>query len=62
MNDPSATTRSQVLELYKEVDRDVSAAGPVCVASGKCCRFTEYGHVLFLSNLEADVLLAAAPA
>jgi hypothetical protein len=62
VNDPSATTRSQVLELYKEVDRDVSAAGPVCVASGKCCRFTEYGHVLFLSNLEADVLLAAAPA
>jgi hypothetical protein len=62
VNDPSTTTRSQVLELYKDVDREVSAAGPVCVASGKCCRFTEYGHVLFLSNLEADVLLAAAPA
>jgi hypothetical protein len=43
------------------VDRDVAAAGPVCVASGRCCRFKEYGHTLFLSNLEADVLLAGAP-
>src|SRR5262249_10941577 len=25
------------------------------------CRFKEYGHVLFLSNLEADVLLAESP-
>ncbi len=53
--------RSRVMELYRQVDRDVAAAGPVCVASGKCCRFKEHGHVLFLSNLEADVLLAAAP-
>src|SRR5215210_3121849 len=53
--------RRQVLEVYQEVDRAVAAAGPVCVASGRCCRFKEYGHTLFLSNLEADVLLAAAP-
>lgn len=53
--------RRQVLELYREVDRHVREAGPVCVASGRCCRFKEYGHVLFLSNLEADVLLAQAP-
>src|SRR5437764_3452918 len=53
--------RRKVLELYAEVDAAVAAAGPVCVASGRCCRFKEYGHVLFLSGLEADVLLAAAP-
>jgi len=58
----TAELRRQVLELYKEVDQAVAAAGPVCVASGRCCRFKEYGHVLFLSNLEADVLLAASPA
>jgi hypothetical protein len=57
----SETTRRQVLEMYREVDREVAAAGPVCVASGRCCRFKEYGHVLFLSNLEADVLLRGAP-
>src|SRR6266571_3713028 len=54
--------RRRVLEIYQEVDAAVAAAGPVCVASGRCCRFKEYGHVLFLSNLEADVLLADAPA
>ena len=57
----SAELRRKVLELYAEVDRAVAAAGPVCVASGRCCRFAEYGHTLFLSGLEADVLLAAAP-
>jgi hypothetical protein len=54
--------RRRVLELYEEVDRAVAAAGPVCVASGRCCRFKEFGHVLFVSNLEAQVLLARAPA
>ncbi len=57
----SASLRLQVLELYEQVDRAVAAAGPVCVASGRCCRFKEYGHVLFLSNLEAEVLLHGAP-
>src|SRR5436190_12215653 len=58
----SEATRRKVLELYAEVDREVAAAGPVCVASGRCCRFKEYGHVLFLSSLEAEVLLHSAPA
>jgi len=53
--------RRKVLEIYCEADAEVKAAGPVCVASGRCCRFKEYGHVLYISNLEADVLLAAAP-
>src|SRR5437870_7838098 len=57
----SAELRRRVLELYKEVDNEVAAAGPVCIASGRCCRFKEYGHTLFVSNLEAEVLLAAAP-
>ena len=58
----NATFKRQVLELYAQVDREVAAAGPVCVASGRCCRFKEYGHVLYLSSLEAEVLLDAAPA
>lgn len=52
----------QIKELYQAVDQEVAAAGPVCVASGRCCRFKEYGHTLFVSNLEAAVLLAEAPA
>jgi hypothetical protein len=51
----------RVLEIYREADEEVRAAGPVCVASGRCCRFKEWEHVLYISNLEADVLLATAP-
>ncbi|HKB41806.1 MAG TPA: hypothetical protein VKD72_35600 [Gemmataceae bacterium] len=58
----SEKTQRLVMELYAEVDREVAAAGPVCVASGRCCRFKEYGHVLYLSSLEAEVLLHSAPA
>lgn len=58
----NAELRRRVLEIYREADRAVAAAGPVCVASGRCCRFTEYGHVLYLSNLEAELLLENAPA
>jgi Fe-S-cluster containining protein len=57
----SDSTRRKVLELYAEVDHEIAAAGPVCIASGRCCRFKEYGHTLFLSNLEAEVLLQQAP-
>jgi Fe-S-cluster containining protein len=53
--------RAQVRAVYAEADAAVAAAGPRCDASGRCCRFKEYGHTLFVSNLEADVLLAAAP-
>jgi hypothetical protein len=57
----TAEVHRRVLEIYREADEEVRAAGPVCVASGRCCRFKEWGHVLYISNLEADVLLAAAP-
>ena len=53
--------RQKVFALYDEAEKDIAAAGPVCLASGRCCRFKEYGHTLFVSNLEADVLLAGAP-
>ena len=53
--------RAHVLAVYAEADAAVAAAGPRCDASGRCCRFKEYGHTLFVSHLEADVLLAAAP-
>ena len=55
------SVRSRVLAVYAEVDAAVAAANPRCEASGRCCRFTEYGHTLFLSQFEADILLATAP-
>jgi hypothetical protein len=53
--------RSRILTLYADADAAVAAVGPRCDQSGRCCRFKEYGHTLFISNLEAEVLLDAAP-
>jgi len=44
--------------IYAAVDHDVAARGPRCELSGRCCRFDEFGHRLFLTRLEADRLLA----
>ncbi|MGF1579160.1 MAG: hypothetical protein ACFCD0_07335 [Gemmataceae bacterium] len=51
----------EIHDIYTQVDREVDQAGPVCESSGRCCRFQEYGHTLFLSQFEAEVLLASAP-
>jgi hypothetical protein len=53
--------KRRVLDVYAEVDRAVAAAGPRCDASGRCCRFAEYGHTLFVSQFEAELLLESAP-
>jgi Fe-S-cluster containining protein len=53
--------REQLQMIYADVDSAVAAAGPRCDGSGRCCRFTEYGHTLFLSMFEAEILLATAP-
>jgi hypothetical protein len=47
--------------LYDQVDREVARLGPVCELSGRCCRFAEYGHTLFVSALEIRYLVAGAP-
>lgn len=54
-----AMLRERLAEVYAEVDAAVAAAAPKCDASGRCCRFTEYGHTLFLSAFEAEILLEA---
>jgi Fe-S-cluster containining protein len=53
--------RRRVFAIYAEADAEIAGAGPVCEGSGRCCRFKEYGHTLFISRLEAEALLEAAP-
>ncbi len=54
--------RAKVDAVYASVDAAIAEASPRCESSGKCCRFTEYGHTLFLSHFEAEILLETAPA
>ena len=59
--DLAAAARGPLAILYGELDRGVAVLGPVCSLSGRCCRFEEYDHTLFLSAPEAAVLIADAP-
>jgi len=56
-----ATIRDELSALYRELDEAVAMMAPVCQLSGRCCRFKDYGHTLFLSAPEAQLLVADAP-
>ncbi len=57
-----AAFRESLHALYTELDIAIAARAPVCQLSGRCCRFEEYGHTLFVSEPEAALLLSEAPA
>ena len=58
--------RPEVLEavraLYADVQCEVDARRPVCVVSGRCCRFEEFGHRLFVTTAELAAFMHALPA
>ena len=48
-----------VMELIDEVrlilaaaDADIAARKPICQSSGRCCKFEQYGHNLFVTAAE----------
>jgi Fe-S-cluster containining protein len=55
---PANDIQDGLLAVYRDLDREIAAAAPVCQLSGRCCRFKEWGHTLFLSRPEADRLLS----
>ena len=57
----SPRLRDALHALYADLDDEVARLGPSCALSGRCCRFAEYGHTLFLSAAEAALLLDEAP-
>jgi Fe-S-cluster containining protein len=52
----AAGARPKVLaairELYADVQAEIDRRRPVCVISGRCCRFEEFGHRLFVTTVE----------
>jgi Fe-S-cluster containining protein len=41
-----------VAAILAEADADIQARRPVCNASGRCCKFEEYGHRLYVTAAE----------
>jgi Fe-S-cluster containining protein len=59
--DLASQNRHELQVLYQELDEAVARLGPLCALSGRCCRFKEYGHTLFVSSPEVSLLLDGAP-
>jgi Fe-S-cluster containining protein len=51
-----AAARDEVVEaigaIYGAVNEEIDARRPVCVMSGRCCRFEDYGHRLYVTTME----------
>jgi hypothetical protein len=43
--------------LYAELDAELARLRPLCRLSGRCCRFRDFRHQLWVTRLELDFLL-----
>jgi Fe-S-cluster containining protein len=48
--------------VYEQLQDAIDLRGPRCDASGRCCRFEEFGHRLFVTTMELATFVAKAPA
>lgn len=53
--------RAGLRAIYGDLEAELARLGPSCLLSGRCCRFEEYGHTLFVSAPEMAILLADGP-
>jgi Fe-S-cluster containining protein len=60
-----AGDRPEVIEavrgLYADVQSEIDARRPLCVISGRCCRFEEFGHRLFVTTAELAAFARELP-
>jgi Fe-S-cluster containining protein len=54
--DPEAI--EAVHRIYDELSAQIATRRPVCEMSGRCCRFEEYGHRLYVTTIELGAFLA----
>jgi Fe-S-cluster containining protein len=53
--------RADLQALYATAAQEITARGPACWASGRCCNFTRTGHRLYTTGLEAAFALSTSP-
>jgi Fe-S-cluster containining protein len=47
-----------VMEVYAELADAIEIRRPICKTSGRCCRFEEFGHRLYVSTMELATFMA----
>jgi Fe-S-cluster containining protein len=50
--------RAAVRRLYADLQERIDQRRPVCVMSGRCCRFDEFGHRLYVTTAELATFVA----
>jgi len=50
--------RREVLRLYAELQTEIDRRRPICQVSGRCCRFEEFGHRLYVTTAELATFTA----
>jgi Fe-S-cluster containining protein len=53
-----AEVRAAVGRVYEDLQRRIEERKPICVISGRCCRFEEFGHRLYVTTAELAAFVA----
>ena len=53
--------REAVARVYADLQREIDARRPICSASGRCCRFDEFGHRLYVTTIELAAFISNLP-
>src|SRR5438105_1903167 len=49
-----------VAAVYADLAKEVETRRPRCELSGRCCRFEEYGHRLYVTTIELAAFVRSA--
>ena len=49
--------RDAVSRIYTDLQTEIDTRRPKCEMSGRCCRFDEFGHRLYVTTIELAVFL-----
>ena len=50
--------RAAIGQVYADLQRRIDERKPLCVISGRCCRFEEFGHRLYVTTAELAAFVA----
>lgn len=49
-------------DLYARADDDIAAHRPICINRGACCKFGQFGHRLYVTEVELEYFATHEPA
>jgi Fe-S-cluster containining protein len=49
--------RAAVTQIYQDLQTQIDLRRPLCILSGRCCHFEEFGHRLYVTTLELATFL-----